>query len=352
MRFGMTSIRAKLTTTARTAAARLPLAVLQRFSGRGVCTVLYHAVTDTTPDHLKYLLPCRDVECFRRDLDFLLKNFEPISLSQLVNGVLQEERLPQNAFHLTCDDGLREAAEIIAPICREKGVPATFFLTTGFIGNRYLWHRHLGSLLLERILKLPDLRREQLRNEIRAKYPATASAAWRELLITRDPESRPFLDDVARLIGVDPAAYLNEARPYVDSDDVARLIRDGFTIGAHSVHHPSFPSIPVEDQVSEALESVRQIESANRIACRTFAFPFGADGVEPRFYETVRHNHEIEMFFGVGPSDELSENGCLDRIPLDFDSSISVEYTLKCAYADRIRRRLRRRRTENGRAVL
>jgi hypothetical protein len=194
--------------------------------------------------------------------------------------------------------------------------------------------------------------REQLRNELRAKYPATASVAWRKMLITRDPASRPFLDDVARLVGVDQAAYLREARPYVDSGDVARLIRDGFTIGAHSVHHPFFPSIAMEDQVLEALESVRQIESANGIGCRTFAFPFGADGIGPGFYRSVRQSHEIEMFFGVGSSDELSADRCVDRIPLDFDSSVSVEHTLKCAYADRIRRRLRRPRTANGRAVV
>ena len=44
---------------------------------------------------------------------------------------------------------MREATSVIAPICREKGVPATFFLTTGFLDNRALGDRHLASLLLQ-----------------------------------------------------------------------------------------------------------------------------------------------------------------------------------------------------------
>jgi peptidoglycan/xylan/chitin deacetylase (PgdA/CDA1 family) len=351
MRFEMTSIKRTLATTARAAAARLPLPLLQRCSGRGVCLVLYHAVTDATPNHLKHLFPCRNTRSFRRDLDFLLQHYEPVSLSQVVGGALGRERLPPNALHVTCDDGLREAAEIIAPICREKGVPATFFLTTGFIDNRELWHRHLASLLLERILKMSESRRDKLRIEIRARYPESASASWKDLLLARDHESRPLLDGVAALIELDQAAYLREVRPYVTSEDVARLIRDGFTIGAHSVTHPSFPAIAVEDQIREALDSRRQIESRFGIVCRTFAFPFGADGVGPQFYDRVGESQEIELFFGVGPSETVSTEGCLDRIPLDYESSISTDHILRPAYADRVRRRLRGVRPELVRTV-
>jgi peptidoglycan/xylan/chitin deacetylase (PgdA/CDA1 family) len=346
----MTSMNWAFSHAATTVTARLPLSFLQRCSGRRVCVVLYHAVTDATPDHLKHLLPCRTVRSFRRDLDFLLKHFEPVSLEQLTNGAIHGGPLPENAFHLTCDDGLREAAEVIAPICREKGVPATFFLTTGFLDNGFLWHRHLGSLLLERILQMPERRRELLRDEGQAKYSIDPSASWKDVLITKSPASRPLLDALADLVGCDQAAYLREARPYLDSHDVARLIRDGFTIGAHSVQHPFFPGIAVEEQVWEASESLRQIETSFGVRCRTFAFPFGADGVGPRFYESVGGSHEIDLFFGVGPSGELTANGSYDRIPLDFDSSVAADDVLRRVCANRIRRRFRKLQTDDIRA--
>ena len=337
----MPMLKASIVSAAYGLTARLPLPLLQRLNGRGPCVVLYHAVTNEAPDHLKHLLPCRDIAGFRRDLDFLLKHFEPITLAQLVRGAIGGEPLPANAFHLTCDDGLREAAEVIAPICREKGVPATFFLTTGFLDNRFLWKRHLGSLLFERIGHLPEVSRDSLRAAIQERHPVNVSASWKELLITRDQENRSFLDAVAELIGLDQAAYLRTNRPYLESGEVRRLIEAGFAIGAHSVSHPFFLSIPPEEQVRETTESLRQIEALFGVPCRAFAFPFGADGGRPEFFESVRRCHEVDLFFGVGSAGKLSADRLLDRISLDCPAEARGQNVLRRAYATRLGRRVR-----------
>jgi peptidoglycan/xylan/chitin deacetylase (PgdA/CDA1 family) len=336
----MVSIRTRFVRAAKAATSRLPLAVLQRGSGRRACVVLYHAVADRPPAHLMHLLPCRGVASFRRDLDFLLRSFVPISMDQLIDGVVRGAALPRNGFHLTCDDGLREAAEVIAPICREKGVPATFFVTTGFLDNRRLWQRHLGSLLLERLEQAPGERRKQLWPEF-CPVGSPAEPRWRDFLISHDTELRPRLDALAEALGVDQVAYLRDVRPYFESADVARLLRDGFTIGAHTVNHPFFPAIAADQQVCEAVESLQQLEKGFGSVCRTFAFPFGADGVRSEFYTTVREKHPVDLFFGVGTSCELTADGCLDRISFDYDADVSADQVVRRAYAERFQRRLR-----------
>ena len=40
-------------------------------------------------------------------------------------------------------------AEVVAPICLEKGAPATFFLTTAYLDNRTLGFRHKASVLID-----------------------------------------------------------------------------------------------------------------------------------------------------------------------------------------------------------
>jgi peptidoglycan/xylan/chitin deacetylase (PgdA/CDA1 family) len=341
MRVGMVSIKTTFVRAAKAVTACLPLSLLERLSGGRACVVLYHAVADRTPAHLKHLLPCRDVASFRRDLDFFLQRFEPISLEQLIDGAARGASLPRNSFHLTCDDGLREAAEVIAPICREKGVPATFLVTTGFLDNRWLWQRHLGSLLLDRVEQTSEERREQLWKEFCPATPSPTAPRWRDLLISHDTELRPRLDALAEALGFGQAAYLRDVRPYFDSADVERLLRDGFTIGAHTDRHPYFPAIAAEQQVCEAVDSLRQLESAFGIVCRTFAFPFGADGVGPEFYKTVQANHPVDLFFGVGTGSVPSADGCLDRIPFDFGADFSTDRVLRRIYVERIQRQLR-----------
>jgi peptidoglycan/xylan/chitin deacetylase (PgdA/CDA1 family) len=51
--------------------------------------------------------------------------------------------LPRNPVMITFDDGYRSCRDIALPILRELGVPATFFIATGFpgVGKLYWWEQ-------------------------------------------------------------------------------------------------------------------------------------------------------------------------------------------------------------------
>jgi peptidoglycan/xylan/chitin deacetylase (PgdA/CDA1 family) len=58
--------------------------------------------------------------------------------------------------------------------------------------------------------------------------------------------------------------------------EVRELIADGaVTIGAHSVSHPSLPSLSEQAQCLEMQESRRVVEEIAGQAVRRFAYPFG-----------------------------------------------------------------------------
>ena len=52
------------------------------------------------------------------------------------------------------DDGLRENYDIIAPILKEKGVPATFFINSATLDNTDMLYRHKASLLVNHVGQL------------------------------------------------------------------------------------------------------------------------------------------------------------------------------------------------------
>ena len=91
----------------------------------------------------------------------MLQNFEPLSLQELYEIMLGKRELHTPAFHLTFDDGLREVFDIAAPILKQKGIPATIFLNSGFVDNRSLFFRYKVSVLLE-LLQSQNLTDRQL----------------------------------------------------------------------------------------------------------------------------------------------------------------------------------------------
>jgi len=62
--------------------------------------------------------------------------------------------LTRQSFFLSFDDGLREPLDIIAPILKQKGVPATFFVNTATLDNLEMLYRHKASLLVDHVRRI------------------------------------------------------------------------------------------------------------------------------------------------------------------------------------------------------
>lgn len=102
--------------------------------------VAFHRVTDDIPEDW---LTCeaRKFEAFCR---FFQRHFRVLPLAEQVARSRAGEDLG-GTLSITFDDGYRDNAEIAAPILRGLGLPATFFVTTGYMGSRIVphWDQHM-----------------------------------------------------------------------------------------------------------------------------------------------------------------------------------------------------------------
>ena len=113
-----------------TALARLdPYPLLRRHGGGALIAPFYHVVSDAPVPHATPLYPIQSEREFEQGLDFLLRHFTPVDLHAVVDSLRGGRPLPPNAFFLSTDDGMRENHDVIAPILKRKGIPATFFLS-------------------------------------------------------------------------------------------------------------------------------------------------------------------------------------------------------------------------------
>ena len=248
----------------------------------------YHAVTNETPLHIKHLYPPRTIDQFKQDLDFLLEHYEPIDLTEL-QTIVTEGSEKKNCFHLSFDDGLSEFYKEVAPILKAKGVPATVFLNGSFIDNKELFYRFKASILYE---KTGD-----------------------ELLMDIDWNHKDELDDIAVLNNIDFNEYLLKHSPYLTTSQIKELAKDGFTFGAHSMDHPMYSELSLDQQVDQTRNSLNRVYNIVDQKIKVFSFPFTDFGVKKDFFQAIQE--DVGLTFGcAGIKDESIPNH-LQRVPME-----------------------------------
>jgi hypothetical protein len=157
--------------------------------------------------------------------EFFRRHFKVVPLWQQVSGCRAANETG-GTLSITFDDGYRDNAEVAAPILRRLGLPATFFVTTGFIGTQTV-------------------------------------APW-----DRELPRRPG---------------------WMDWDQVRSLVSQGFEIGSHTDSHIDLGTANVETARSELEISKQKLHQQLGRPVRLFAYPFGGrNNISERSLELVR----------------------------------------------------------------
>jgi peptidoglycan/xylan/chitin deacetylase (PgdA/CDA1 family) len=276
----------------------IPVRGLQFVSGTSLIVPYYHMVSDEDVPHVRHLYRFRSIKEFEADLEFLLRHFVPVGLNDVVALVDGRLTFPRPSFHLTFDDGFREVHDVVAPILRRRGVPATFFLATAFLDQRDIAHHNAISLVLDRLSRR-SLRSH--RDEIERIIPQSPAGPvdMMSRLSSISYRDRAVVDKIAAIVDLDLKQYLADSRPYLGSEEVRSLIRQGFTIGAHSHDHPLYRDLALADQIDQTKSSIDFLTAAFAIVERAFAFPHTDCGVGAEFFRTIFSTQIVSLSFGT-----------------------------------------------------
>ena len=164
---------------------------------------------------------------FRDYCAFFQRYFEVISLSEMLRRTASSGKVG-GTLAITFDDGYLDNSEIAAPILAEFRQPATFFIASSFIGSNHVpW--------------------------------------WDKDL--------PFAPD------------------WMSWDQVRKLDRQGFEIGAHTHTHVDLGDVDVETADREIKESKRQLEQQLGKPIGLFSYPYGRrNNIRPDTRQIVQDN--------------------------------------------------------------
>ena len=278
---------------------KFPVQLLEALVPRDVIGFCYHAVSDRPLPHVQSLYRCKSVAQFKRDLDFLQRNYRIIGYEDVERARMQP-RGKRPCAVITFDDGLAECHDIVRPVLLEYGLPAIFFVTTEFLDNRRLFYRQKVALCIDAYDRLSADAASAVRKDVALFFGSSLDSSTKLLVRLQSATwtEEPAIDATCDRLGVDTSRFLRTARPYLTYAQVRALATDGFTVGAHGTSHQMLGTMSepgIEAEIVESCNTVSQLVSASVVP---FAFPFGGHKVNRDMLRSLRESHpRVGLFF-------------------------------------------------------
>ncbi|GIX21524.1 MAG: polysaccharide deacetylase [Gammaproteobacteria bacterium] len=231
---------------------------------------IYHRVLPE-PDPLRPGEP--DARRFDRQLRLIQRHFQVLPLPEAVRA-LREGRLPPRAAALSFDDGYRDNHDVALPLLQRRGLPAAFFVASGYLDGGTMWNDRVIEALRAAPpgeLALPGLGRWALGDAASRRAAAAAAIGRFKYLPLQARE-----DAVAALAAACTAPPA--PRLMMNREELRRLHAAGMSIGAHTVSHPILAALDAAAARAEIEGSKAQLEALIGAPVRLFAYPNGRPG--------------------------------------------------------------------------
>jgi peptidoglycan/xylan/chitin deacetylase (PgdA/CDA1 family) len=206
--------------------------------------LLYHGVTDGLPDDIencsgKHLA----VDIFEAQMRLLAERARPMTLRDLASRLARGQDPGPNAVVVTFDDDYGNIHRLALPVLKRWGIPATFFIATGFVEtSRLYWTDTVEHCL-------SHCRAEDIHlacAAVAGTYPLTCSAERIHAITSiktrfKDlpPDERDVcLKELIRATGVDPDQDQAANYTHLTWDQVRDLDEPPlYEVGGHTVNH-------------------------------------------------------------------------------------------------------------------
>lgn len=235
--------------------------------------LLYHGIEESP---LRWNRLAIEARAFERQLLFLCRERQPVSLGELVSA-LRSGRPTDGMLALCFDDGLRNNLTQAVPLLRRHGVPATLFVATYHCEDRRLLWFNKAKLAF---LYFPGAELTVLGRRFRLGSAARRRRSLHSLLDATSVLSLAELMALDRALP-DPAEF---APPEVfeggfrgmNPDELGKLRDDPLIeVGAHTRFHPFLSRCTDAEMEAEMEEGRAYLESAVGTRPRFLSYPAG-----------------------------------------------------------------------------
>jgi peptidoglycan/xylan/chitin deacetylase (PgdA/CDA1 family) len=228
--------------------------------------LLYHDFAEVENDYVAGLNSTTTPQRFAQHLDYLCAHYRVVELKDITSGTA-----PSNSVAITFDDGYRSVYTSAYPQLRSRKLPATVYLISEVVDNKYLvWVNELNFLLRRggeratreacQILNVaPILTPSDIVDHCRLNYDNRKISG----LIEQLRVSMPVATSEAEVTAL-----------YLSQEEIEEMSANRISFGNHTRTHPNLERLTEEEQAEE-IEGAQRALSGLTAFEPTLAYPFG-----------------------------------------------------------------------------
>ena len=252
---------------------------------------------------------------FTWQMQYLRDRHHPITFQTLLHVMDGKEELPSRPVIVSFDDGYDDNYLNAFPVLRSLEMPATIFVSTGYIGSgKPFWFDLVAHIMHHAPAGILTVKALGINLSLDASRDSRRMAASRVVGALKRVSNAQRLDILAWLEREYGAAVrvadFRLSRP-LDWNQIREMSAAGIEFGSHTVSHPILSRLDDGELQQELAQSKRRLEQELNKPAPVLAYPVG--GPEEFNDKVVRAAIAVGYRLGVSYMPGVNRLGAMDR---------------------------------------
>ncbi|WP_455587178.1 polysaccharide deacetylase family protein [Bacteroides sp.] len=218
-----------------------------------VLIMVYHDIIKNIPqNHYNYNTAITP-ERFKKQIRYLVKHYNPITITQFIEWKTNNKRLPDNPVLITFDDGHSNLFNYAVPILNQYNIKGVFF-------NKAKGFGEIKQNTCEQFLSYSSTKKEG--KELYDLFRKSNFEEQKKLLRNKNGNHQYDFPNAMKY-------------QHMSIKECIILLKQGHSIQSHSVNHHILSSLNNNNSELEISDSKKILEKIMQTKINCFAYPFG-----------------------------------------------------------------------------
>ena len=276
----------------------LPEMLLRKRASQSLTAVGYHRILPTPGINFPFdaALISATPDEFERELRYLRKNLDLLTIKDLFEGMKSPKELPERPAVLTFDDGYEDNYRVAYPILKSLGLSACFFISTRIVGTSIVpwWDQVACCFKFSEVDSFPSPFGER-DESFRCDALHRKNAAKRFLAKMKEspwPEALVYLENLKCETKIDPSKFASSPL-FLNWNQAREMQEGGMEFGGHTRTHPVLGRISDENFLQTEISGCFE-DMTTELGVQPLAFSY------PEGYEFAMSKMSDAQILGAG----------------------------------------------------